>query len=178
MAIGLDEVFKVLSKGVIVSINSQKHLEVAKFLMMEENFDELFKILKKLGFTLNGENGYFYVSKKENMNEGELASFLNNHKNILMAIAILKQLFPYIDRGSVLKQTDFIVSYKQKEDARLQQKMEYVFKSKDLKDLVEKFFDLLEKNYVLEKKDNDSKDEYLVLSSIEYYSKIVQSVAS
>ena len=178
MAIGLDEVFKVLSKGVIVSINSQKHLEVAKFLMMEENFDELFKILKKLGFTLNGENGYFYVSKKENMNEGELASFLNNHKNILMAIAILKQLFPYLDRGSVLKQTDFIVSYKQKEDARLQQKMEYVFKSKDLKDLVEKFFDLLEKNYVLEKKDNDSKDEYLVLSSIEYYSKIVQSVAS
>lgn len=178
MAIGLDEVFKVLSKGVIISINSQKYLEAAKFLMIDENFDELYKILNKLGFILNGENGYFYISKKETMNESELNSFLNNHKNTLIAIAILKQLFPYLERGSILKQTDFIVHYKQKEDPRLQQKFEYIFKSKDLKDIVEKFFDLLEKNYILEKKENDSKDDYLVLSSIEYYTKIVQSVAS
>ncbi|MFT7004529.1 MAG: hypothetical protein ACJAWW_001892 [Sulfurimonas sp.] len=176
MAIGIDEVFKVLSKGVMISINSQKYLDIAKFLMIDENFDELFDILKKLGFTLNGENGYFYISKKENMNEAELSSFLNNHKNVLISIAILKQLFPYLDRGSILKQTDFIVHYKQKEDALLEQKFEYIFKTKDLKDIVEKFFELLEKNYILEKKDSDSKDEYLVLSAIEYYTKIVQSV--
>lgn len=176
MAIGIDEVFKVLSKGVMISINSQKYLDVAKFLMIDENFDELFDIMKKLGFTLNGENGYFYISKKENMNEAELSSFLNNHKNILISIAILKQLFPYLDRGHILKQTDFIVHYKQKEDALLEQKFEYIFKTKDLKDIVEKFFDLLEKNYIVEKKESDSKDEYLVLSAIEYYTKIVQSV--
>lgn len=175
---GLDEVFKILSKGVIVSINSQKYLEAAKFLMIEENFDELERLLKKLGFVLNGENGYFYISKKESMNESELNSFLNNHKNILIAIAILKQLFPYLDRGNILKQTDFIVAYKQKEDALIEQKFEYIFKTKDLKDIVEKFFELLEKNFIVEKKDNDSKDEYLVLSSIEYYTKIVQSVVS
>lgn len=110
------------------------------------------------------------------MNEAELNSFLNNHKNILISIAILKQLFPYLDRGHILKQTDFIVHYKQKEDALLEQKFEYIFKTKDLKDIVEKFFDLLEKNYILEKKENDSKDEYLVLSALEYYTKIVQSV--
>lgn len=177
MAIEMDEVFKVLSRGVIVSINSQKYLDIAKFLMIDENFDELKNILKKLGFTLNGENGYFYIAKKESMSENERSSFLNNHKNILISIAILKQLFPYIDRGNILKQTDFIVNYKQKEDALLEQKFEYIFKSKDLKDIVEKFFDLLEKSYILEKKDSDSKDEYLVLSSIEYYTKIVQSVA-
>jgi len=176
MAIGIDEVFKVLSKGVMISINSQKYLDIAKFLMIDENFDELFDIMKKLGFTLNGENGYFYISKKENMNEAELVSFLNNHKNILISIAILKQLFPYLDRGHILKQTDFIVHYKQKEDALLEQKFEYIFKTKDLKDIVERFFDLLEKNYILEKKDSDSKDEYLVMSAIEYYTKIVQSV--
>ena len=176
MAIGIDEVFKVLSKGVMISINSQKYLDIAKFLMIDENFDELFDIMKKLGFTLNGENGYFYISKKENMNEAELGSFLNNHKNILISIAILKQLFPYLDRGHILKQTDFIVHYKQKEDALLEQKFEYIFKTKDLKDIVERFFDLLEKNYILEKKDSDSKDEYLVMSAIEYYTKIVQSV--
>jgi len=173
---GIDEVFKVLSKGVIISINSQKYLDIAKFLMIDENFDEMQDILKKLGFNLNGENGYFFISKKDNMNDAELNSFLNNHKNILISIAILKQLFPYLDRGSILKQTEFIVKYKQKEDALLEQKFEYIFKTKDLKDVVEKFFELLEKNYILEKKDSDSKDEYLVLSSIEYYTKIVQSV--
>ncbi len=176
MAVGIDEFFKVLSKGVMIAIRSRKYLDIANFLMIDENFDELFAILKKLGFTLNGENGYFYISKKENMNEAELNSFLNNHKNILISIAILKQLFPYLDRGHILKQTDFIVHYKQKEDALLEQKFEYIFKTKDLKDIVEKFFDLLEKNYILEKKENDSKDEYLVLSALEYYTKIVQSV--
>jgi hypothetical protein len=176
MAVGIDEVFKILSKGVMISINSQKYLDIAKFLMIDENFDELSGIMKKLGFTLNGENGCFYISKKENMNEVELVSFLNNHKNILISIAVLKQLFPYLDRGYILKQTDFIVQYKQKEDALLEQKFEYIFKTKDLKDIVEKFFDLLEKNYIVEKKESDSKDEYLVLSAIEYYTKIVQSV--
>ena len=173
---GIDEVFKVLSKGVIVSINSQKYMDIANFLMIDENFDEFSAILNKLGYILNGENGYFFISKKEKMNDAELGSFLNNHKNILISIAVLKQLFPYLDRGAILKQTDFIVHYKQKEDALLQQKFEYIFKTKDLKDIVEKFFDLLEKNYILEKKESDSRDEYLVLSSIDYYTKIVQSV--
>lgn len=176
MAVGIDEVFKVLSKGVMISINSQRYLQEANFLMIDENFDELSEILKKLGFKLSGENGYFYISKKENMNEAELGTFLNNHKNILISIAILKQLFPYLERGHILKKSDFIAHYKQKEDALLEQKFEYIFKTKDLMDVVDKFFDLLEKNYILEKKDSDSKDEYLVLSSIEYYTKIVQSV--
>lgn len=176
MALGLDEVFKVLSRGVIISINSQKYLDIANFLMIDENFDELSMILKKLGYNLNGENGYFYISKKEQMSESELSSFLNSHKNILISIAILKQLFPYLERGNILKQTDFIMQYKQKEDELLKQKFEHIFKTKDLKDVVEKFFDLLEKSYIVEKKESDSKDDYLVLSSIEYYTKIVQSV--
>jgi len=174
---GIDEVFKILSRGVMVSINSQKYHNVANFLMIEENFDELYILLKKLGFTLNGENGYFYISKNESMSESERNSFLNKHKEVLVAIAVLKQLFPYIDRGNILKQTDFIYHYKQKEDTNLAQKFEYIFQTKDLKDIVEKFFDLLEKNFIIEKKDSESKDEYLVLSSIEYYLKIVQSVA-
>lgn len=173
---GIDEVFKVLSKGVMVSINSQKYHDIANFLMIDENFDETYELLNKLGYRLNGENGYFYISKKESMNEAELQSFLNNHKKVLISIAILKKLFPYLDRGSILKQTDFIYHYKQKDDALLEQKFEYIFETKDFKDIVERFFDLLEKNYIIEKKDSDSKDEYLVLSSLEYYLKIVQSV--
>lgn len=174
---GIDEVFKVLSKGIMVSMHSQKYHDIVNFLMIEENFAEMADLLGKLGFRLNGENGYFYISKKENMNESELTSFLNAHKKVLVSIAILKQLFPFLDRGNILKQTDFIHQYKQKNDALLEQKFEYIFETKDLKDVVERFFDLLEKNYIIEKKDSDSKDDYLVLSSIEYYMKIVQSVA-
>jgi len=83
-----------------------------------------------------------------------------------------------LERGSLVKQTDFIVQLKQKEDSLLEQKFEYIFKTKDLKDIVERFFDLLEKNYILEKKENDSKDEYLVLSALDYYLKIVQSTVA
>jgi hypothetical protein len=173
---GIDEVFKILSKGVMVSINSQKYHDAANFLMIDENFVELSELLNKIGFVLNGENGYFFIAKKESMNESELNSFLSKHKEVLVSVAILKQLFPYLDRGDILKQTDFIHQYKQKQDLVLDQKFEYIFKTKDLKDTVEKFFDSLEKNFILERKDTDSKDEYLVLSSIEYYLKIVQSV--
>ena len=173
---GIDEVFKVLSKGVMVSINSQKYLGEAKFLMIDENFDELSGILKKLGFTLVGENGYFYISKKEKLNDTEVNAFINTHKNIFIAIAILKQLFPYVDRGNILKLTEFINILKQKDDVSLEQKLEYLFNTKDLLEAVEKFFDLITKHNVFERKDSDSKDEYLVLSSLEYYTKIIQSV--
>lgn len=173
---GIDEVFKVLSKGVMVSINSQKYLNEAKFLMIDENFDEMSELLKKLGFTLVGENGYFFISKKAKLNDSEVTSFMNSHKNLFIALAILKQLFPYIDRGAVLKQTEFTHILKQKDDISLEQKLEYLFGTKDLLVAVEKFFDLLVKHNVLESKDSDSKDEYLVLSALEYYIKIVQSV--
>jgi len=173
---GIDEVFKVLSKGVMVSLNSRKYLDVANFLMIDENFDELSILLAKIGFKLNGQNGCFYISKQESMNEVELHSFLKNHKDVLVAVAILKQILPYIDRGNTLKQTEFTHQYIQKDDAGLEQKFEYIFETRDLKDVVEKFFDLLEKNYIIERKDRDNKDEYLVLSAIEYYINIVERV--
>lgn len=173
---GIDEVFKVLSKGVMVSVNSQKYLNVANFLMIDENFDELSSLLEKIGFRLNGQNGCFYISKKESMSEVELNSFLKNHKDVLVAVAILKQILPYIDRGNTLKQTEFTHQYIQKNDLNLMQKFEYIFETKDLKDVVEKFFDLLEKNFIIERKDRDNKDEYLVLSALEYYLTIVERV--
>lgn len=173
---GIDEVFKVLSKGVMVSLKSKKYLDVADFLLIDENFDELSILLDKIGFKLNGENGYFYISKKETMTEAELHSFLQNHKNILVAVAILKQVLPYIDKGNTLKQTEFTYQYMQKDTINLEQKFEYIFGTRDLKDVVERFFELLEKAFVLERKDKDNKDEYMVLSSIEYYLNIVERV--
>ncbi len=175
MAVGLDEVFKVLSKGVMVSINSQKYLDIAKFLMIDENFEELELLLKKIGFRLNGENGYFYISKLEKMNESELNSFFNNHKNIIVCIAILKQLFPYIDRSHILKQSDFIHQLKQKDDDALNKKFEFLFNTSDQMIILDKFFELLEKSFIIERKKLESKDEYLVLGSLEYYAKIIES---
>jgi len=55
----IKDVFEVLSKGVIISTNSKKYENFAKFLSIEENFEELDKAVAKLGFYLVGENGYF-----------------------------------------------------------------------------------------------------------------------
>ncbi|KIM12748.1 MAG: hypothetical protein KU37_02410 [Sulfuricurvum sp. PC08-66] len=173
---GLEEVFKLLSKGVLVSINSQKYIDEANFLMIEENFEELGQLVRKIGFELVGENGYFYMAKREKMNDAELQAFFNNHKNMILCIAILKQLFPYVQRGTLLKQSDFIVQLKQKEDGLLEQKFAYLFKTTDPMEGVERFFELLEKGHILEKRDSDTKDTYVVLSALEYYIKIVQSV--
>ncbi len=93
---GIDEVFKILSKGVMVSINSKKYSEVAKFLLIDDNYQELAIILDKLGFNLRGESGYFFIAQKEKLSDTQLNSFLNNHKILIVSIAILKQLFPHI----------------------------------------------------------------------------------
>lgn len=173
---GIDEVFKVLSKGIMVSLNSSKHLDVAKFLNIDDNFEEFGSLMNKLGFKLRGENGYFFLSKKERMSDSELHSFIQNHKTVFIAIAILKQLFPLLEKGYILKQTDFSTNYNQKNDPSLQQKMEYIFETKDLKNMTEQLFELLEKNFIIEKQESDSKDAFIILNAIEYYIKIVESV--
>jgi hypothetical protein len=149
---GIEEVFKTLSKGVMVSLNSSKYLEIAKFLNIDENFDECALLMDKLGFNLKGENGYFFLSKKERMSENELNSFIHHHKAIFLAIAILKQLFPLIDKGHILKQTDFIVNYNQKNDPSIQQKLEYIFETNDLKNITEQFLNYWKKILLSKKK--------------------------
>lgn len=171
----LKEAFDLLIRGVMISINSNKYLEIANFLSIEDNFDELEAIFTKVGYTLVGENGYFYIVKNTKLSKDEVESFFNSHKKIIVAISILKQLYPLIGIGDKLKQTDFIIMLNKKEDEGLKQKMAFIYEA-DLKTQVEEFFKLLEKSFVIEKEQLRDKDSYKILNSLNYYVKIIESI--
>lgn len=161
--------FKVMMKGVIVSRNSDKYGEIATFLLNEENYIEYENLLHKLGYELNGENGYFFLSKSEALSSEEIDQFIKSHKEVFMLISILKQLLPHARSGSTIKYTEFVAQFEEKKDELLDEKWRYIFKENDLKQSSEKFFERLSREFIIEKKDKNDKDSYLVLNSLEYY---------
>ena len=165
------DVFEVLSKGIIVSTNSKKYEKVAKFLSIDENFEEFDKTVAKLGFYLVGENGYFYLSKPLKRDEEE--KFFNSHKDIILAIALMKRLFVHLDASHKIKKSDFIVRIKTKFD-EVEDISKALFKTTDIMEISDKLFNLLEKASVLE---NVSGEEYMVLNSIYYYLDIVEGIS-
>ena len=172
----LKEVFSVLSKGVMVSLNSKRYFEVANYLNIEENFKEASEVFEKIGFNLIGENGYFYLAKNEGLKANEIESFINTHKRLFVALSILKSLFPYLDSSQTIKQSQFLAKLTQKEDDLILQKLHYLFGQKDLKSLTEELFTLLQKHYVIEKVDLKNKDEYIVLNALAYYLDILEGI--
>ncbi len=161
--------FKVMMKGVIISRNSDKYGEIATFLLNEENYIEYENLLHKLGYELNGENGYFFLSKSEALSSEEIDQFIKSHKEVFMLISILKQLLPHARSGSTIKYTEFVAQFEEKKDELLDEKWRYIFKENDLKQSSEKFFERLSREFIIEKKDKNDKDSYLVLNSLEYY---------
>ena len=168
--------FKVMMKGVIVSRNSAKHGDIATFLLNEENYIAYENLLHELGYELNGENGYFYLSKSQSLSSEEIEQFVQGHKDVFMLISILKQLLPHARSGSIIKYTEFVAKFKEKKDERLDEKWQYIFKESDLKQSSEKFFERLIKEYIIEKVDKNDKDSYLVLNSLEYYLSFLESM--
>jgi hypothetical protein len=163
-------VFDVLSKGVIVSINSSKYKEIAAYLLDEDNFNYFNSIISKLGFYLVGENGYFYLSKDLSTTEEE--RFFNSHKHLILAIAQLKKVFVHLDKGHKIKKSEFIKRFDSKKDEKI---IKALFDTNDVMEITEKLFNLLERNFILELKSGS--DEYLVLNAIHYYLDIVNSIS-
>jgi len=161
-------IFDVLSKGVIISLNSSKYKNEAMYLLDEDNFNSFNALLNRLGFYLVGENGYFYLSKELKADEEE--KFFNSHKNVILAIAQLKKVFVHLDKGHKIKKSEFIKRFDSKKDEKI---IKYLFNTDDLIEITDKLFNLLERNYVIESK---NKDEYLVLNAIDYYLDIVDLV--
>jgi hypothetical protein len=166
----IKDVFEVLSKGYIISNNSKKFENYARFLSDDENFDELNRIVNKLGFYLVGENGYYYLSKPLSLEESD--KFFNSHKDVILAIALVKRLFIHLDVSHKIKQSDFIIRYKDKEDS-VKDIAKALFKSEDVMEIKDKLFNLLERNFVFERL---TTDEYFVLNSFNYYVDIVESL--
>ena len=165
------EVFEILSKGIIVSTNSKKYEKAARFLSIDENFEEFDKSVAKIGFYLVGENGYFYLSKPLKRDEEE--KFFNSHKDVILAIALLKKLFVHLEASHRIKKSDFIVRIKSKLN-EVEDIIKALFKTTDIMEVNDKLFNLLEKNSVLE---NISGEEYTVLNSVYYYLDIVEGIS-
>ncbi len=167
--------FEVLMKGIIVSISSSKYREIAHFLSIEEHFEELDDTVQKIGYRLIGENGYYYLAKMGRLDKEEITNFVSSHKRIIVAISIIKQIYPLISPNDTIKQTSFTIEFNKKEDETLLDKMKWLFGDIDRKKEIEELFKLLEKNYILEKFDINDKDSYRVLNAVNYYVKIVES---
>jgi len=170
------EIFNVLSKGIIISNKSDKYFELANYLNIDENFEKFDEIVNELGYKLIGENGYFYLTKKSKIENLDVESFLSFYKKTIVAISILKQVYPLITAGDIIKITDFIVEVEKKTNSNIDEKLDFLFGNTDKKTKIEEFFKLLEKNFVIEKIDSTDKNSYEVLNSINYFIKIVESV--
>jgi hypothetical protein len=170
------EAFEILSKGVIVSLNSDKYFEIANFLNVDENFEEFDEIVGKIGFRLFGENGYFYLGKNKKLDQSEIESFISNHKKMIVAISILKEVYPLVSSGEIIQITNFIVDLKAKKSDIVSDKFKFLFGETDKKSMVEEFFKLLEKGFVIEKLNTTDKDSYKILNSINYFVGMIESV--
>ncbi len=162
-------IFDILSKGTIISTNSNKFQKEAMWLLDDDNFNSLNITLNKIGFYLVGENGYFYLSR--DLKTDEMDKFFNSHKSLILAIAQLKKIFVHLDKGHKIKKSEFIKRFEAKKDEKI---IKALFETSDIMEITDKFFNLLERNYVLEA---ISKDEYRVLNSINYYLDIVEAIS-
>jgi hypothetical protein len=171
----MKEAFEVLSKGIIISTGSQKYHNIANFLSVDENFEALKSVVDKIGYYLVGESGYFYLSKKGLLSREDVNYFVDRHKKTIVAISVLKQIFPVLSVNSVIKQSKFIVEYDKRGDELLRDKLLYLSSSEDIKTEVEELFSILQKSFVLEQNQRGDRDSYKVLSALSYYLKIVDS---
>ena len=169
------QIFDTLSKGIIISINSDKYHDMANFLNIDENFELFNETINEIGYKIVGENGYFYLSKNEKLENMEVENFIAFHKKTIVAISILKQIYPLITSGDNMSFTDFIVEFEKKLNSDVEDKLNFLFSS-DKKTQIEELFKLLEKNFIIEKVSHKDKNSYKVLNSINYFVKIVESV--
>jgi len=172
-------VFEILSQGKIISSNSKKYSEYTRHLMDEEIFDAFYEAASTLGYILHGEGGYFYLSKKGQMNKEEIESYITKHKDAILAISILRQLRPQLDRGSYIVYTDLIHEYKMqvKEDSSIANRLNMLVSGKgnvDLKSAFDALFDRLRKFDMIERVGDNDQDKYKVLDAIDYYIKMIE----
>jgi hypothetical protein len=169
------EIFDTLSKGIIISINSDKYHEMANFLNIDENFEIFNETINEIGYTIVGENGYFYLSKNKKLENIEIENFISFHKKTIVAISILKQIYPLITSGDSIVFTNFIVDFEKKLNSDIEDKLNFLF-SDDRKTQIEELFKLLEKNFIIEEVSKKDKNSYKVLNSINYFIKMVESI--
>ena len=173
--------FDILSQGKIISSNSSEYSELANMLLNDSFFNELSELIIQLGYKLTGEGGYFYMSKKAKLTATEQQQFINRHRDTLVGIAFLRQLYPRLDRGAIISFIDTVVSYSnnKKEDSSIRDRLIYfswIKNKEDEKGMLEQLFKHLEDKNIIEKVQESNSDKYKVLDAINYYLSIVDYI--
>ena len=173
--------FDILSQGKIISSNSSQYSELSNMLLNSSFFDELDELITKIGYRLIGESGYFYIAKMSKLNTTEQQLFINRHRDLIVAIAFLRQLYPRLDRGNIISFMDTVANYTnaKKDDTSIRDRLIYFswMKNKDdEKAMMEQLFKHLEDKTIIEKVQTDNTDKYKILDSINYYLSIVDLV--
>lgn len=175
------KVFEVLSQGKIISSNSYEYSELSNMLLNDSFFSELDEVVNKIGYRLIGESGYFYIAKKGKLTATEQQAFINRHRDMIVAIAFLRHLYPRLDRGNIISFIDTITNYAnaKKDDSSVKDRLIYFSWMSDRDDermMIEQLFKHLENNNIIEKMQTTNTDKYKILDAINYYLSIVDSI--
>jgi hypothetical protein len=173
--------FEILSQGKIVSVNSSQYIELVNMLLIDSFFNELKDVLDTIGYRLIGEDGYFYLAKKGKLSNSEQQAFIQRNKELIIAISLLRELYPRLDKGGIIYFLQTVTEYinRKRENESIKDKLSYFswIKNKDdEKEMLEQFFKFLEDRNIIEKESINNSDKYRVLNSISYYISIVESV--
>lgn len=173
--------FEILSQGKIISANSSEYVELVNMLLIDSFFNELKELLDTIGYRLIGEDGYFYLAKKSKLSNSEQQIFIQKNRELIIAISLLRQLYPRLDKGGIISFLQTVTEYTniKKENESIKDKLSYFswIKNKDdEKEMFEQFFKYLEDRNIIEKENINNTDKYKVLNSISYYISIVESV--
>lgn len=173
--------YEILSQGKIISANSSKYVDLSNMLLNESFFNELEEILSKIGYRLTGEDGYYYIAKKGKLSTTEQQIFIQKNRELIIAVSFLRQLYPRLERGSVVSFVNTVSEYMnvRRENSDIKEKLSYfswVKNKDDEKEMLELLFKNLEDKNILEKESVSNSDKYKVLNSLSYYISIVESV--
>jgi uncharacterized protein YktA (UPF0223 family) len=173
--------FEILSRGKIVSANSSQYSELANMLLADSFFNELNEVINKIGYRLISESGYFYISKRGKLNAQEQQAFISSNRDLIVAVSLLRQLYPRLDRGNVISFIDAVLNYGNIKinDSSILDKLKYFswIKNKDdEKGMLEQLFKHLEDKNIIERVQESNTDKYKVLDAINYYLSIVDSI--
>lgn len=173
--------FEILSQGKMVSANSSNYVELSNMLLTDSFFNELKDVLELIGYRLIGEDGYYYISKKDRLSIAEQQLFIQKNREIIIAVAFLRQLYPRLERGSIIYFLNMVAEYinVKKENESIKDKLSYfswIKNKEDEKEMLEQFFKYLEDKNLIEKESDNNSDKYRVLNAISYYISIVESV--
>jgi len=173
--------FEILSQGKIISANSKEHIGLTNFLFMDNLTGECKEAFDLIGFKLIAENGYYYLARKAKLSAIEQQNFITKHREVIIAISFLRQLYPRLDRGGTIQITRTIAEYinTKSENDSIAEKLAYFSWAKNKEDeklQIEQLFKFLEDRHIIEKESEDNTDKYSILNSISYYLSIVESV--